>query len=102
LLHNEETASSLNCRCDLLPQQLWKIFLLSEEQMDYVTLLGLDGNQLNLPVCGKRQLFERAVKVMQRMSTKVNVCLCWDRAAPACQSLCESLMEAMPFISSLR
>ncbi|XP_072229603.1 uncharacterized protein [Leuresthes tenuis] len=87
--------------CDLLPQQLWKIFLLSEEQMDYETLLGLDGNQLHLPVCGKRQLFERAVKVMQRMSPKVNVCLYWNRAAPVCQSLCESLLEAMPFISSL-
>ncbi|XP_072227985.1 uncharacterized protein [Leuresthes tenuis] len=87
--------------CDLLPQQLWKIFLLSEEQMDYETLLGLDGNQLHLPVSGKRQLFERAVKVMQRMSPKVNVCLYWNRAAPVCQSLCESLLEAMPFISSL-
>ncbi|KAM4560253.1 nucleotide-binding oligomerization domain-containing protein 1-like [Odontesthes bonariensis] len=88
-------------RRDLLLQQLWKIFLLSEEQMDYEALLGLDGNQLHLPVCGEKQLFERAVEVMQRMSTKVNVCLYWDRAAYVCQSLCESLLQAMPSIGSL-
>ncbi|XP_051798184.1 protein NLRC5-like isoform X5 [Acanthochromis polyacanthus] len=88
--------------CDLLPQQLWKIFLLSEEQMDFVSLLGLDDNQLHLPVEGKKQLFERAVEVMKRMTTKVNVCLYWDRETPVCQSRCESLIEALPYISSLR
>ncbi|XP_039463480.1 nucleotide-binding oligomerization domain-containing protein 1-like isoform X1 [Oreochromis aureus] len=72
---------------DLLPQQLWKAFLLSEEQMDFVTLLSLDGNHLHLPSQGEKQLFERAVEVMQWMSTKVNVCLYWDRETPACQSL---------------
>ncbi|XP_030610403.1 protein NLRC5-like [Archocentrus centrarchus] len=87
--------------CDPLPRQLWKIFLLSEEQMDFVTLLSLDGNQLHLPVEGETQLFERAVEVILRMDTKVNVCLYWDRETPACQSLCESLLEALPFISSL-
>ncbi|KAL3999785.1 NADPH oxidase organizer 1 [Sarotherodon galilaeus] len=86
---------------NLLPQQLWKAFLLSEEQMDFVTLLSLDGNHLHLPTQGEKQLFERAVEVMQWMSTKVNVCLYWDRETPACQSLCESLLEALPFISSL-
>ncbi|KAM4560252.1 uncharacterized protein PAE49_012492 [Odontesthes bonariensis] len=107
--HEEsEVRSFLQClpyisqlRRDLLSQQLWKSFLLSEEQMDYEALLGLDGNQLHLPVCGEKQLFERAVEVMQRMSTKVNVCLYWDRAAAVCQSLCESLLEAMPSIGSL-
>lgn len=92
--------SSLHSRCDPLLQQLWKIFLLSDRQMDYVTLLGIDGNQLHLPVEGKRRLFERAVEVMQRM--KVNVCLYWDRPTPVCQNLCESLLEALPYISSLR
>ncbi|XP_042071096.1 uncharacterized protein LOC102290601 [Haplochromis burtoni] len=86
---------------NLLPQQLWKAFLLSEEQMDFVTLLSFDGNHLHLPTQGEKQLFERAVEVMQWMSTKVNVCLYWDRETPACQSLCESLLEALPFISSL-
>ncbi|XP_051798408.1 uncharacterized protein LOC127531940 isoform X3 [Acanthochromis polyacanthus] len=87
--------------CDLLPQQLWKIFLLSEEQMDFGSLLGLVENQLHLPVEGKKQLFERAVEVMKRMTTKVNICLYWDRETPVCQSLCESLIEALPYISSL-
>lgn len=96
------TISSFNYRYNLLPQQLWKAFLLSEEQMDFVTLLRLDGNHLHLPTQGEKQLFERAVEVMQWMSTKVNVCLYWDRETPACQSLCESLLEALPFISSLR
>lgn len=96
------TISSFNYRYNLLPQQLWKAFLLSEEQMDFVTLLSLDGNHLHLPTQGEKQLFERAVEVMQWMSTKVNVCLYWNRETPACQSLCESLLEALPFISSLR
>ncbi|XP_070786396.1 uncharacterized protein [Enoplosus armatus] len=82
-------------------RKLWKSFLLSEGQMDHIRLLGLDGNQLHLPVEGKRQLFERAVKVMQKISTKVNVCLHWDRTTPVCQSLCESLLQALPYISSL-
>ncbi|XP_049425964.1 uncharacterized protein LOC125884800 isoform X6 [Epinephelus fuscoguttatus] len=86
---------------DPLPLQLWKIFLLSEGQMDHLSLLGLDGNQLHLPVEGKRCLFEQAVKVMQKMSMKVNVCLHWDRETRVCQDLCESLFEALSYISSL-
>nr|XP_033471729.1 uncharacterized protein LOC117249944 [Epinephelus lanceolatus] len=87
---------------DPLPLQLWKIFLLSEGQMDHLSLLGLDGNQLHLPVEGKRCLFEQAVKVMQKMIMKVNVCLHWDRETRVCQDLCESLFEALSYISSLR
>uniref|UniRef100_A0A3B4WT06 CARD domain-containing protein n=1 Tax=Seriola lalandi dorsalis TaxID=1841481 RepID=A0A3B4WT06_SERLL len=87
--------------CDPLPRQLWKIFLLGEGPMDHISLLALDGNQLHLPVEGKRQLFERAVKVMQKISTKVNVCLYWNRPTPVCQSLCELLLEAWPHINSL-
>ncbi|KAL7370183.1 hypothetical protein ABVT39_021572 [Epinephelus coioides] len=86
---------------DPLPLQLWKIFLLSEGQIDHLSLLGLDGNQLHLPVEGKRCLFEQAVKVMQKMSMKVNVCLHWDRETRVCQDLCESLFEALSYISSL-
>ncbi|XP_078099521.1 uncharacterized protein LOC144512587 [Sander vitreus] len=86
--------------CDPLPQQLWRIFLLTEGQMDPIILLGLDGNRLHLPVEGKKQLYERAVKVMQKITTKVNVCLHWEWKTPVCQSLCESLCEALPYISS--
>ncbi len=94
---------SSNYRCGPLPRQLWEIFLLSEGQMDHISLLGLDGDQLHLPVQGKRQLFERAVKVMQKITRKVNVCLHWDnRENPVCQCLCETLLEALPHISSLR
>lgn len=102
--YNEHTVFvySSNCRCDPLPRQLWKIFLLGEGPMDHISLLALDGNQLHLPVEGKRQLFERAVKVMQKISTKVNVCLYWNRPTPVCQSLCELLLEAWPHINSLR
>ncbi|XP_037617938.1 uncharacterized protein LOC119483656 [Sebastes umbrosus] len=87
--------------CDPLPQQLSKILLLSEGQMDHMSLLGLDGNQLHLPVEGKKQLFERAVNIMQKITTKVNVCLHWERETPVLQNLCESLLEALPHISSL-
>ncbi|XP_032364467.1 uncharacterized protein LOC116678846 isoform X2 [Etheostoma spectabile] len=87
--------------CDPLPQHLWRIFLLSEGQMDPIALLGLDGNRLHLPVGGNKQLYERAVKVVQKMTTKVNVCLHWDKEAPVCRSLCETLFEALPHISSL-
>ena len=103
LLFNVEMVSdySLYYRCDPLPQQLWEIFLLTEGQMDPISLLSLDGNQLHLPVEGKRRLFERAVEVM-KITEKVNVCLHWERTTPVCQSLCESLLEALPNISSLR
>ncbi|TKS66658.1 Protein NLRC5 [Collichthys lucidus] len=87
---------------DPLPRQLWEIFLLSEGQMDDIGLLGLDGNQLHLPVEGDRRLFERAVNVMQKVTKKVHVCLHWERETPACQRLCECLLEALPSISSIR
>ncbi|XP_033989115.1 uncharacterized protein LOC117484789 isoform X3 [Trematomus bernacchii] len=86
--------------CDSLPRQLWEIFLLSEGEMDYITLLGLDGNQLHLPVEGERKLFERAVTVLQKISKKVKICLHWEREKPDCHSLCETLLEALPYVSS--
>ncbi|KAM6893043.1 uncharacterized protein PEZ65_023091 [Lycodopsis pacificus] len=88
-------------RCDPLLLQLWRVLLLSEGQMDHISLLGLDGNQLHLPVEGQSELFERAVRVMQRNPTKVNVCLHWERETPVCPSLCTSLFEALPHTSSL-
>ncbi|KAK1876719.1 Protein NLRC5 [Dissostichus eleginoides] len=87
--------------CDSLPRQLWEIFLLSEGEMDYITLLGLDGNQLHLPVEGDRKLFERAVSVLQKKRLKVKICLHWERENPDCHSLCETLPEALPNVSSL-
>ncbi|XP_033935170.1 uncharacterized protein [Pseudochaenichthys georgianus] len=87
--------------CDSLPRQLWEIFLLSEGEMDYITLLGLDGNQLHLPVEGDRKLFERAVTVLQKISKKVKICLHWERENPDCHSLGETLLEALPYVSSL-
>uniref|UniRef100_A0A3Q2VPK0 Si:ch211-108d22.2 n=1 Tax=Haplochromis burtoni TaxID=8153 RepID=A0A3Q2VPK0_HAPBU len=86
---------------DSLARQLWELFLISEEQMDFVTLLSLDGNHLHLPTQGEKQLYERAVEVIQRMPTKVNVCLYWDNETPPCHSQCESLLKAFPFISSV-
>ncbi|XP_078138928.1 uncharacterized protein LOC139930126 isoform X2 [Centroberyx gerrardi] len=73
--------------------------------MDYSNLLGLggnEGNELHLPVFGKRQLFERAVKVMQKSTKKVNLCLHWERRTPVCQALSKSLFESLPYINTLR
>ncbi|KAM6892818.1 protein NLRC5-like [Lycodopsis pacificus] len=91
-------------RCDpLLLLLLWRVLLLSEGQMDHISLLGLDGNRLHLPVEGQSELFERAVRVLQRIPTKVKVCLHWERETlTVCPSLCTSLLEALPHISSLR
>ncbi|KAK5891040.1 hypothetical protein CgunFtcFv8_018334 [Champsocephalus gunnari] len=86
--------------CDSLPRQLWEIFLLSEGEMDCITLLGLD-DQLHLPVGGDRKLFERAVTVLQKISLKVKICLHWEGENPDCHSLCETLPEALPYVSSL-
>uniref|UniRef100_UPI003AB00D52 uncharacterized protein n=1 Tax=Centroberyx gerrardi TaxID=166262 RepID=UPI003AB00D52 len=90
--------------CDPLQRQLWTVLLLSEGEMDYSNLLGLggnEGNELHLPVFGKRQLFERAVKVMQKSTKKVNLCLHWERRTPVCQALSKSLFESLPYINTL-
>ncbi|XP_014891255.1 uncharacterized protein LOC106949503 [Poecilia latipinna] len=90
-------------------QQLWKIVLLSEGQidnqslqMDYEALLNLDGNQIHLPVRGEKQLFERAVRVMQKAPTKVDVCLYQHLWAPRLRGLHEYLVEVLSNISSIR
>ncbi|KAM6957986.1 LOW QUALITY PROTEIN: uncharacterized protein LKV04_022121 [Tautogolabrus adspersus] len=88
--------------CDPLPKQLWEIVLLSEGKLNDLSLLGLDGNQLHLPVQGKKQLFEIAAYVIQNNPMKINVCLHWDdRASTACPNLCGSLLEALLDVSSL-
>ncbi|XP_061571945.1 uncharacterized protein LOC133425228 [Cololabis saira] len=88
-------------RCEPLSQQLWKIFLQSDRQMDPARLLSLDRNQLHLPVHGERRLFGRAVEVINKMPAKVKVCLYGEEEATVCQCLCESLFPALPNISSL-
>ncbi|KAM9328501.1 nucleotide-binding oligomerization domain-containing protein 1-like [Pholidichthys leucotaenia] len=88
-------------RCDPFPQQLCKLFLLSEEEFDFATLFDLNGNQLDLPVENERHLFERAVQGLQKMNTNVHVCFYWDGATPVGQSLCSFLVEALPSISHL-
>ncbi|XP_038158238.1 uncharacterized protein LOC119794668 isoform X2 [Cyprinodon tularosa] len=88
--------------CDSLPQQLWRVVLLSNGQTGYKTLLDLCENQLHLSVVDKKMLFENAVKVMQREDAKVTVCLHWVRGATVCQSLSDCLLQALPKISNLR
>ncbi|XP_015249191.1 PREDICTED: NACHT, LRR and PYD domains-containing protein 12-like [Cyprinodon variegatus] len=87
--------------CDPLPQQLWRVVLLSNGQTGYKTLLDLCENQLHLSVVDKKMLFENAVKVMQREDAKVTVCLHWVRGVTVCQSLSECLLQALPKISNL-
>ncbi|XP_074532054.1 uncharacterized protein LOC141795163 [Halichoeres trimaculatus] len=88
--------------CDPLPQQVWRIVFLSEGQFNDASLLSCDGNQLNLPLQGRRELFERAANILQKNPTEVNVCLHWDsRATTVCPSLSESLLKALPCIRSL-
>ncbi|KAG7215654.1 hypothetical protein INR49_022009, partial [Caranx melampygus] len=84
--------------CDLL---LWKLILLSEGQMDRVISPVLAGDQMHLPVEGKKQLFDRAVKVLQEAETKVDVCFYWERPHPVCQRLCLFLSEALPYIRTV-
>ncbi|KAM9328491.1 protein NLRC5-like [Pholidichthys leucotaenia] len=88
--------------CDPLPRQLWKIFLLSKGEINFAILLDLGENQMHLPVEGERRLFERAVEVIEKMTRNVGVCLYWDRQTSDCRTLCFSLLEALPSISSLR
>ncbi|XP_074526284.1 uncharacterized protein LOC141790359 [Halichoeres trimaculatus] len=88
--------------CDPLPRQMWRIVFLSEGQLNDASLLSCDGDQLNLPLQGRRELFERAANILQKNPTKVNVCLHWDsRATTVCPSLSESLLKALPCIRSL-
>ncbi|KAM3585037.1 uncharacterized protein V6R79_005571 [Siganus canaliculatus] len=86
---------------DRLAQQLWKLLLLSPGQVDHRSLLHYDGHMLRLPVVGEVQLFERAVKVLQESTRPVQVCLYWEPSAAPCPGLNKSLLEALPWISSL-
>lgn len=86
--------------CSLL--QLWTISLINELEMNYVCLLGLDGNRLHLPVRGDRRLFEQAGKLTQRSREKIKVCLHWDNSDPVCPYLSKFLLKCSQYIHSLR
>ncbi|XP_076022053.1 uncharacterized protein LOC143012674 isoform X2 [Genypterus blacodes] len=88
--------------CESLLQQLWKWFLLSEANMDSITMLGHHRNQLYLPLNGTRRLFERAAELLQCSSEKIHVCLHSDQKAAVCQSLSDTLLKCLPNINSLR
>ncbi|XP_030601251.1 protein NLRC5-like [Archocentrus centrarchus] len=87
-------------RSDSLTQQLWTLCLLSEGEVDYRSLLCFDKNQLHLPVNSKMQLYDRAVKVLQKSVEKVEVCLHWDWRV--CQHVNEVLLQCLPNIHSVR
>ncbi|XP_029919537.1 uncharacterized protein LOC115367766 [Myripristis murdjan] len=70
--------------------------------MDSNILLVLGGNELHLPVLGERQLFERAVRVMQTSPERVNLWIHWNRKNQVCPALRKALLEALPFINKLR
>ncbi|CAI5638742.1 unnamed protein product [Oreochromis niloticus] len=81
--------------------QLWTISLINELEMNYVCLLGLDGNRLHLPVRGDRRLFEQAGKLTQKSTEKIKVCLHWDNSDPVCPYLSEFLLKCSQYIHSL-
>ncbi|XP_035770686.1 uncharacterized protein LOC102788691 [Neolamprologus brichardi] len=90
-----------NCykRSDPLSCQLWSISLLTDGDVDYVSLLDFTENQLHLPVNSKTQLYDRAVRVLQKRKRKVKVCLHCDHRV--CQSASSFLLHHLPHIHSL-
>ncbi|XP_076736983.1 nucleotide-binding oligomerization domain-containing protein 1-like isoform X1 [Maylandia zebra] len=86
-------------RSDSLSRQLWTISLLSEVDVDYVSLLDFTENQLHLPVNSETQLYDRAVRVLQKRKRKVKVCLHCDHRV--CQSASSFLLHHLPHIHSL-
>uniref|UniRef100_A0AAZ1X4I2 NACHT domain-containing protein n=1 Tax=Oreochromis aureus TaxID=47969 RepID=A0AAZ1X4I2_OREAU len=86
-------------RSDSLSRQLWTISLLTDGDVDYVSLLDFTENQLHLPVNSKTQLYDRAVRVLQERKRKVKVCLHCDHRV--CQSASSFLLHRLPHIHSL-
>ncbi|KAL3999945.1 Ig heavy chain Mem5-like protein [Sarotherodon galilaeus] len=86
-------------RSDSLSRQLWTISLLSEVDVDYMSLLDFTENQLHLPVNSETQLYDRAVRVLEERSRKVKVCLHCDHRV--CQSVSTFLFHCLPHIHSL-
>ncbi|CAI5638735.1 unnamed protein product [Oreochromis niloticus] len=88
-------------RCDSSLLQLWTISLLNEWEMNYTCLLDLAGNQLHLPVRGERRLFEAAVKMLQRSTEKIKVCLHRSSRGPVCPHLSKLILQCLEYIHSL-
>ncbi|XP_026019118.1 uncharacterized protein LOC113019570 isoform X4 [Astatotilapia calliptera] len=86
-------------RSDSLSRQLWSISLLTDGDVDYVSLLDFTENQLHLPVNSETQLYDRAVRVLQKRKRKVKVCLHCDHRV--CQSASSFLLHHLPHIHSL-
>uniref|UniRef100_A0AAX7U0S2 NACHT domain-containing protein n=1 Tax=Astatotilapia calliptera TaxID=8154 RepID=A0AAX7U0S2_ASTCA len=84
-----------------LSWQLWTICLLSEVEVDYISLLCFAENQLHLSVNSQPQLYDRAGKVLQKSAEKVKVCLHWDHRSSVDQSVSEFLLQFLPNIHSL-
>ncbi|CAI5638731.1 unnamed protein product [Oreochromis niloticus] len=88
-------------RTDFLSWQLWSICLLSEVEVDYISLLRFAENQLHLSVNSQTQLYNRAGKVLQKSAEKVKVCLHWDHRSSVYQSVSKFLLQCLPNIHSL-
>uniref|UniRef100_A0A669CFQ8 NACHT domain-containing protein n=1 Tax=Oreochromis niloticus TaxID=8128 RepID=A0A669CFQ8_ORENI len=86
-------------RSDSLSRQLWTISLLTDGDVDYVSLLDFTENQLHLPVNSKTQLYDGAVRVLQERKRKVKVCLHCDHRV--CQSASSFLLHRLLHIHSL-
>uniref|UniRef100_A0A669BEF8 NACHT domain-containing protein n=1 Tax=Oreochromis niloticus TaxID=8128 RepID=A0A669BEF8_ORENI len=84
-----------------LSWQLWTICLLSEVEVDYISLLRFAENQLHLSVNSQPQLYDQAGKVLQKSAEKVKVCLHWDHRSSVDQSVSELLLQCLPNIHSL-
>uniref|UniRef100_A0AAZ1X3K1 NACHT domain-containing protein n=2 Tax=Oreochromis aureus TaxID=47969 RepID=A0AAZ1X3K1_OREAU len=88
-------------RTHSLSWQLWTICLLSEAEVDYISLLHFAENQLHLSVNSQTQLYDRARKVLQKSAKKVKVCLHWDHRTSVYQSVQDFLLQCLPNIHSL-
>ncbi|XP_030611040.1 nucleotide-binding oligomerization domain-containing protein 1-like [Archocentrus centrarchus] len=105
-ISNQGLRALLGCldklqRSHVLSRQMWTICLLSEEQVDYISLLHFTENQLHLSVNSKTQLYERAAKVLQKSAEKLKVYLHWDQRSSVCPTVSEFLLQCLPCIHSL-
>ncbi|XP_045569059.1 uncharacterized protein isoform X1 [Salmo salar] len=82
--------------------QLWTTLLSSEAEMDFTSLLGLCGNELQLPVQGEIRVFERAEEVMKQSLERVHLCLHWDQRTVLSEALSKTILKCLPNIIKLR
>eukprot|EP00063_Salmo_salar_P069055 XP_014043890.1 PREDICTED: uncharacterized protein LOC106597193 [Salmo salar] len=82
--------------------QLWTTLLSSEAEMDFTTLLGLCGNELQLPVQGEIRVFERAEEVMKQSLERVHLCLHWNQRTVLSEALSKTILKCLPNINKFR